>query len=52
MAAPIALMGRTGVWKMIIEETITDILFIVFPILKVRGEIWSKDMYETWLYKW
>lgn len=47
MAAPKALMGWTGVWKMIIEETITDILFIVFPTLNVKGEIWSRDMYET-----
>jgi hypothetical protein len=34
------------------EATITEILFIVFPMLNVKGEIWSSDMYETWLYKW
>lgn len=39
MAAPRALTGWTGVWKMIMEETITEILFIVFPILNVNGEI-------------
>jgi len=52
MAAPKALMGCTGVWKMIIEDTITDTLFIVFPTLNVRGVISSRDIYETWLYKW
>ena len=39
MAAPRALTGWTGVWKMIMEETITEILSIVFPILNVNGEI-------------
>lgn len=47
MAAPRALLGWMGVWKMIIEETITEILFIVFPMLNVKGEISFKDMYET-----
>lgn len=44
MAAPSALTGWTGVWKIMIDETITDILFIVLPMLKVKGEISSKDM--------
>lgn len=44
MAAPSALMGRTGVWKIMMEETMTDIRFIVFPMLNVSGEISSKDM--------
>ena len=39
MAAPMALMGRTGVWKMIIDDTITNILFIVLPTLNVNGDI-------------
>jgi len=39
MAAPRALTGRTGVWKIMIDETITDIRFIVLPMLKVNGEI-------------
>jgi len=30
-----------------IEETMTEIRFIVFPTLNVSGEIWSRDMYET-----
>lgn len=51
MAAPSALMGRTGVWKIMMEETITEIRFIVFPTLNVRGEISSRDIYDTWLYK-
>lgn len=52
MAAPRALTGWTGVWKMMMEETMTEIRFIVLPMLNVNGEIWSRDMYETWLYKW
>ena len=52
MAAPRALIGWTGVLKMIIDEMMTDILFMVFPMLKVNGEISSNDMYETWLYRW
>ena len=52
IAAPRALTGWTGVWKMIIEDTITDIRFMVFPMLNVKGEISSRDMYDTWLYKW
>lgn len=47
MAAPRALTGWTGVRKMMMEETMTDILFMVFPTLKVKGEISFKDMYET-----
>lgn len=47
MAAPRALMGWTGVWKMMIEETITEIRFMVLPTLNVKGEISSRDMYET-----
>lgn len=47
MAAPMALMGRTGVWKMIMDDTITNILFIVFPTLNVNGDISSRDMYDT-----
>lgn len=47
MAAPRALTGWTGVRKMIMEETMTDIRFMVFPMLNVKGEISSKDMYET-----
>ena len=52
MAAPRALMGWTGVWKIIMEDTMTDIRFMVFPMLNVKGEIWSRDMYDTWLYRW
>jgi hypothetical protein len=52
IAAPRALIGWSGVWKIMMEATITEILFIVFPMLNVKGEIWSSDMYETWLYKW
>lgn len=44
IAAPRALMGWTGVRKIMIEETMTDIRFIVFPMLNVKGEISSKDM--------
>lgn len=47
MAAPRALMGRTGVWKMMIDETMTEMRFIVFPMLNVKGEISSSDMYDT-----
>jgi len=39
IAAPRALMGWTGVWNIRIEETMTDIRFIVFPMLNVKGEI-------------
>ena len=44
MAAPSALTGRTGVRKMMIDETMTDMRFIVLPMLNVNGEIWSRDM--------
>lgn len=44
MAAPRALTGCTGVRKMMMEETMTDIRFMVFPMLNVKGEISSKDM--------
>lgn len=37
---------------MMMEETITDMRFMVLPTLNVKGDIWSRDMYETWLYKW
>lgn len=47
MAAPRALTGWTGVWKIMMDETITEIRFIVFPMLNVKGEISSSDMYET-----
>jgi len=47
MAAPRALTGWTGVWKMIMDETMTEIRFMVFPMLKVKGEISSRDMYDT-----
>lgn len=47
MAAPSALTGSIGVWKMMMEATITEILFIVFPMLNVKGEISFRDMYET-----
>lgn len=39
MAAPMELMGRTGVRKMIMDDTITNILFIVLPTLNVNGDI-------------
>jgi hypothetical protein len=39
MAAPSALTGRTGVRKIMIDETITDMRFIVLPMLNVNGEI-------------
>jgi hypothetical protein len=44
MAAPSALTERTGVWKIMIDETITDMRFIVLPMLNVNGEISSRDM--------
>lgn len=44
MAAPRALTGCTGVRKIMMEETMTDIRFMVFPMLNVKGEISSKDM--------
>lgn len=44
MAAPRALTGWMGVWKMMIDETMTDIRFIVLPMLNVNGEISSNDM--------
>ena len=47
MAAPRALMGWTGVWKMMMEETMTEIRFMVLPTLNVNGDISSRDMYET-----
>ena len=49
MAAPSALIGWTGVRKIMIEETMTDIRFMVFPMLNVNGEISSNDIYDTWL---
>lgn len=49
IAAPRALTGCTGVRKIMIEETMTEIRFIVFPMLNVKGEISSSDMYDTWL---
>lgn len=47
MAAPRAFTGWTGVLNMMIEDTMTDIRFMVFPMLNVKGEISSSDMYET-----
>lgn len=44
MAAPSALMGWTGVWKIMMEETMTEIRFMVLPTLNVSGEISSNDM--------
>jgi hypothetical protein len=44
MAAPSALMGWTGVWKMMMDATMTEILFMVLPMLNVSGEISSRDM--------
>nr|GMC72466.1 protein ACCELERATED CELL DEATH 6 [Ipomoea batatas] len=44
MAAPRALTGWTGVRKIMMDETITEIRFMVFPILKVKGEISSRDI--------
>ena len=44
MAAPSALMGCTGVWKMMMEATMTEIRFMVLPTLNVSGEISSSDM--------
>ena len=44
MAAPRALTGWTGVRKIMMEETMTEIRFMVLPTLNVKGEIWSKDM--------
>jgi len=49
MAAPRAFMGCRGVWNMMMDETITEILFIVLPMLNVKGDISSRDMYDTWL---
>jgi hypothetical protein len=47
IAAPAALIGKTFVWKMRIEEAITVARFIVLPMLNVRGEISFRDMYDT-----
>jgi hypothetical protein len=47
MAAPRAFIGCTGVWKIIIDDTITEIRFMVLPILNVSGDISSNDMYDT-----
>lgn len=44
IAAPSALTGWTGVWKIMMEDTITDIRFMVFPMLNVSGDISSNDM--------
>nr|GEZ66326.1 hypothetical protein [Tanacetum cinerariifolium] len=44
IAAPRAFTGWTGVRKMMMDETMTDIRFIVFPMLNVKGEISSSDM--------
>ena len=49
IAAPRALTGWTGVWNMMMEDTMTEIRFMVFPMLNVKGEISSSDMYDTWL---
>lgn len=37
-------MGWTGVWKMMMDETMTDMRFMVLPMLNVNGEISSSDM--------
>ena len=52
MAAPMIFNGRTGVRNIIIDDTMTDIRFIVLPILNESAEISSNDIYENWLYKW
>lgn len=44
MAAPSAFTGWTGVRNIMIEATMTEIRFIVFPTLNVKGEISSNDM--------
>ncbi|KAK6269723.1 hypothetical protein POUND7_006828 [Theobroma cacao] len=44
MAATKALMGCTGVWKMMMEKTMTDISFMVLPVLNVKGEISPRDI--------
>lgn len=44
MAAPSALIGWTGVWKIMMEATMTEILFMVLPMENVSGEISSSDM--------
>lgn len=44
MAAPIAFIGWIGVQKIIIDATMTEILFIVLPMLNVNGEISLSDM--------
>lgn len=49
IAAPRALTGWTGVWNMMMDDTMTDIRFMVFPMLNVKGDISSNDMYDTWL---
>ena len=43
MAAPTPLIGRTGVLKMMMDATMTVTRFMVLPMLKVSGEIWSRD---------
>lgn len=44
MAAPRALTGLTAVWKMRMDATMTVTLFMVFPMLKDKGEISFRDM--------
>lgn len=44
IAAPRALMGWTGVWKIMMKETITEIRFMVLPMLNANGDISSNDM--------
>jgi hypothetical protein len=39
IAAPSALTGRTGLRNIMIDETITDMRFIVLPMLNVNEEI-------------
>lgn len=44
IAAPTALIGRMGVLKMMMDVTMTVTRFMVLPMEKVSGEIWSRDM--------
>jgi hypothetical protein len=44
---PSALIGETGVWKKITEETITTTRFTQFPTECVTGDTFSNIPYET-----
>lgn len=43
------LIGWIGVRKIMMDEIMIDIRFIVFFMLNVKGEILFRDMYDIWL---